>query len=88
MAGWIAYELFDNPKIHQEIKRARYDGHRRPLRTSSEEGSHPDWNGNAKALEKNLSGIKNMPGLPGRLFVIDSKNEEIAVAEARGSAFL
>src|SRR6266581_3989643 len=36
-----------------------------------------------KALEKNLSGIKNMPGLPNALFVIDSKNEEIAVAEAR-----
>jgi small subunit ribosomal protein S2 len=36
-----------------------------------------------KALEKNLSGIKNMPGLPDVVFVIDSKNEEIAVAEAR-----
>ena len=36
-----------------------------------------------KALEKNLAGIKDMPGLPDALFVIDSKNEEIAVAEAR-----
>jgi len=36
-----------------------------------------------QALEKNLSGIKNMPGLPDAIFVIDSKNEEIAVAEAR-----
>ena len=36
-----------------------------------------------KALEKNLSGIKNMSGLPDAIFVIDSKNEEIAVAEAR-----
>jgi len=36
-----------------------------------------------KALEKNLSGIKNMPGRPDAVFVIDSKNEEIAVAEAR-----
>jgi len=36
-----------------------------------------------KALEKNLSGIKNMPGRPDAIFVIDSKNEEIAVAEAR-----
>src|SRR6187399_2865238 len=34
-------------------------------------------------LEKNLSGIKNMPRLPDAIFVIDSKNEEIAVAEAR-----
>jgi small subunit ribosomal protein S2 len=36
-----------------------------------------------KALEKNLSGIKDMPRLPDAIFVIDSKNEEIAVAEAR-----
>jgi small subunit ribosomal protein S2 len=35
------------------------------------------------ALEKNLAGIKNKPRLPDALFVIDSKNEEIAVAEAR-----
>jgi len=36
-----------------------------------------------KALDKNLSGIKNMPGLPDAIFVIDSRREEIAVAEAR-----
>jgi small subunit ribosomal protein S2 len=35
------------------------------------------------ALEKNLAGIKNMPGLPDAIFVIDSNNEQIAVAEAR-----
>ncbi len=35
------------------------------------------------ALDKNLSGIKNMPGLPDALFIIDAKREEIAVAEAR-----
>src|SRR5881296_860620 len=36
-----------------------------------------------KALEKNLAGIKNMNGVQDAMFVIDSKNEEIAVAEAR-----
>jgi len=36
-----------------------------------------------KALEKNLAGIKNMPRLPDAIFVIDSNNEQIAVAEAR-----
>lgn len=36
-----------------------------------------------KALEKNLSGIKDMPRLPDAIFVIDSNNEQIAVAEAR-----
>ena len=36
-----------------------------------------------KSLDKNLSGIKDMPRLPDALFVIDSRREEIAVAEAR-----
>jgi small subunit ribosomal protein S2 len=33
-------------------------------------------------LERNLSGIKDMPGLPGALFVVDLKEEHTAVAEA------
>ena len=36
-----------------------------------------------KHLDQNLAGIKDMPGLPDSLFVIDSHNEEIAVREAR-----
>ena len=36
-----------------------------------------------KHLEQNLSGIKEMPGLPDALFVVDSHKEEIAVQEAR-----
>ena len=36
-----------------------------------------------KHLEQNLSGIKDMPGLPDVLFVIDSNKEAIAVKEAR-----
>ncbi|MDD5544564.1 MAG: 30S ribosomal protein S2 [Acidobacteriia bacterium] len=35
------------------------------------------------ALDKNLSGIKNMPRLPDAIFVIDSGMEEIAILEAR-----
>ena len=34
-------------------------------------------------LEKTLGGIKAMGKLPGMLFVVDPKNEEIAVAEAK-----
>ncbi len=34
-------------------------------------------------LEQNLVGIKEMPGLPDALFVVDSNKEEIAVKEAR-----
>jgi small subunit ribosomal protein S2 len=33
-------------------------------------------------LDKNLSGIKNMSGFPGALFIVDPKKERIAVAEA------
>jgi small subunit ribosomal protein S2 len=36
-----------------------------------------------KHLDQNLSGIKDMPGLPDVLFVIDSNKESIAVKEAR-----
>jgi len=36
-----------------------------------------------KHLQSNLAGIKDMPGLPDLLFVIDSNKEEIAVKEAR-----
>ncbi|MGH9474917.1 MAG: 30S ribosomal protein S2 [Terriglobales bacterium] len=36
-----------------------------------------------KHLATNLSGIKEMPGLPDVIFVIDSNKEAIAVAEAR-----
>ena len=35
-----------------------------------------------KSLEKNLSGIKSMAKLPQAIFIVDSKNEEIAVKEA------
>ena len=36
-----------------------------------------------KHLQQNLAGIKDMPGLPDVLFVIDSNKEAIAVKEAR-----
>ena len=36
-----------------------------------------------KKLDQNLSGIKDIPGLPGAMFVIDSQKEQIAVREAR-----
>lgn len=36
-----------------------------------------------KHLQSNLAGIKDMPGLPDLLFVVDSNKEEIAVKEAR-----
>ena len=34
-------------------------------------------------LEKNLGGIKNMTRMPGAMFVVDPKNERIAILEAK-----
>jgi len=34
-------------------------------------------------LEKNLSGIKEMKGLPGAIFIIDPRKEKISIAEAK-----
>ena len=36
-----------------------------------------------KALHANIAGIRDMPGLPDMVFVIDTRKEEIAVHEAR-----
>lgn len=34
-------------------------------------------------LERNFAGIRNLPGNPGAMFVVDTKREHIAVAEAK-----
>ncbi|MBQ9941456.1 MAG: 30S ribosomal protein S2 [Christensenellaceae bacterium] len=34
-------------------------------------------------LEKNLGGIRNLPGTPGAMFIVDPRKERIAVAEAK-----
>jgi small subunit ribosomal protein S2 len=39
--------------------------------------------GEMEKLERFLGGIKDMPGLPGALFVIDPRKEHIAIAEGR-----
>ena len=39
--------------------------------------------GEKERLERFLGGIKNMPELPGALFVIDPRKEHIAILEAR-----
>ena len=38
--------------------------------------------GERDKLEKNLGGIKDMPGIPSALFIVDPKKEHIAVEEA------
>ena len=49
----------------------------------AEEGSHPPGARAQAPADQNLAGIKDMPGLPDVLFVIDSNKEAIAVKEAR-----
>jgi small subunit ribosomal protein S2 len=39
--------------------------------------------GEMEKLERFLGGIKDMPGLPGALFIIDPRKEHIAIAEGR-----
>lgn len=39
--------------------------------------------GEREKLQRFLGGIKDMPGLPGALFIIDPRKEHIAVAEAK-----
>jgi small subunit ribosomal protein S2 len=82
---WLGGLLTNNATIQKSIQRLREldemsrDG-RYELLTKKEvlrlerERTH---------LEQNLAGIKDMPGLPDTLFVVDSHNEEIAVKEAR-----
>jgi small subunit ribosomal protein S2 len=82
---WLGGLLTNHPTIQKSIQRLKEleemsrDG-RYELLTKKEvqrlerERQH---------LEYNLAGIKDMPGMPDALFVIDSSKEEIAVREAR-----
>jgi len=63
----------------QELEQMSQDG-RYEMLTKKEVGK---LERERKHLVQNLSGIKEMPGLPDILFVIDSNTEEIAVREAR-----
>lgn len=82
---WLGGLLTNNITVQKSIKRLR------ELEALAEDGH---WGGRAKkevsrldrerkALQQNLSGIKDMPGLPDVLFVVDSHKESIAVLEAK-----
>ena len=82
---WLGGLLTNNTTVQRSIKRFK------ELEALAEEGT---WEGRAKKeisrmdrerkhLKQNLVGIKDMPGLPDLLFVIDSHKESIAVKEAR-----
>jgi len=82
---WLGGLLTNMATVQKSIKRLK------ELDAMATEGT---WNGRAKKevirlererkhLNQNLSGIKDMNGLPDLLFVIDSNKEAIAVEEAR-----
>jgi small subunit ribosomal protein S2 len=82
---WLGGLLTNMSTVQRSIKRLK------ELDSMASEGN---WDGRAKKevirlererkhLNQNLSGIKDMNGLPDLLFVIDSNKEAIAVEEAR-----
>jgi small subunit ribosomal protein S2 len=82
---WLGGLLTNNATIQKSIQRLR------ELEEMSRDGRYEllskkevqRLERERKHLEQNLAGIKEMPGLPDALFVVDSHNEEIAVREAR-----
>jgi len=82
---WLGGLLTNNATIQKSIQRLR------ELEEMSKDGRYDlltkkevqRFERERKHLDQNLAGIKDMPGLPDILFVVDSHNEEIAVKEAR-----
>jgi len=81
---WLGGLLTNNTTIQRSIKRLKeldalaadgYTGRSKKEITRLER--------ERKHLQMNLAGIRDMPGLPDYIFVIDSNKEEIAVREAR-----
>ena len=82
---WLGGLLTNNTTVQRSIKRLKsldqmateggYEG-----RVKKEAGR---LERERKHLQQNLAGIKDMPGTPDLLFVIDSNKEAIAVKEAR-----
>ncbi len=82
---WLGGLLTNNATIQKSIQRLR------ELEEMSRDGRYnlltkkevQRFERERKHLDQNLAGIKDMPGLPDALFVIDSNKEQIAVLEAR-----
>src|SRR6266702_2182581 len=81
---WLGGTLTNFQTIKKQIKRLK------DLEQGTAEGEFENYTKKEQLLfdreraklEKYLSGIKNMGRLPGALFIVDSKKERIAVAEA------
>lgn len=82
---WLGGTLTNYRTVRQSIERLR------TIEKMEEDGTFGKLvkkevvglNREREKLEKNLGGIREMARLPGALFIIDTKKEHIAVAEAR-----
>ena len=82
---WLGGMLTNFHTVKQSIKRLK------ELETMASDGSFAKLNKKEalmltremEKLERSLGGIKNMPGVPDALFVIDVGHEKIAVSEAK-----
>jgi len=82
---WLGGMLTNYKTIRQSIKRLK------DLEAMEQDGRMERFNKKEalglkremEKLERSLGGIKNMPGIPSALFVIDVGHEKIAVAEAK-----
>ena len=82
---WLGGTLTNYPTIQKRIKRLK------ELEKMEENGTFEvlpkkevaKLKGEMEKLERFLGGIKDMPGLPGAIFVIDPRKEHIAIAECR-----
>ena len=82
---WLGGMLTNWKTVRQSIKRLK------DLETQSQDGTFDKLakkeviklRAEMEKLEKFLGGIKDMPEMPGAIFVVDPKKERIAVKEAR-----
>jgi len=82
---WLGGMLTNFSTVRKSIKRLK------KIETMKEDGTYnlltkkevAQLEKERHKLEKNLSGIKEMTRLPGAIFIIDSKKEKIAIAEAK-----
>lgn len=82
---WLGGMLTNHKTISKRIERLR------KLETMSEDGTFEvlpkkeviKLNAEKERLEKFLDGIKDMPEMPGAIFVVDPRKERIAIKEAQ-----
>lgn len=81
---WLGGTLTNHATISQSIE--KYKNYLRMEEDGSLDKMHNKESSSIRRemarMHRNFEGILNMPKMPGALFVVDTRNEEIAVAEA------